>query len=77
MGAQAAVDFPIALNRNGDTEVESDTMLVAMKPTLEAMGHKVNVVSMVSGLNVIIRAKDGKLTGASDPRRDGIAIGAD
>jgi gamma-glutamyltranspeptidase/glutathione hydrolase len=77
MGAQAAVDLPIALNRNGDTEIEGDTPLVEIKPALEAMGHKVNVTPMISGLNVIIRAKDGSLTGASDPRREGLAIGGD
>ncbi len=76
MGAQASVDFPVALNRNGDTEIEADTPLVDIKPALEAMGHKVNVIKIDSGLNLIVRSKDGMLTGASDPRRDGIAIGS-
>jgi gamma-glutamyltranspeptidase/glutathione hydrolase len=75
MGAQASVDWPIELNRNGDSELEAGTDLVSLKPQLEAMGHTIKVAPIDSGLNVIIKMPDGTLTGASDPRRDGIAVG--
>jgi len=77
MGAQDAVNFPVALTRNGDTELEKDTDMESLKPTLEAMGHKVTVVPMVSGLSAIMRGADGRLTGAADPRREGLALGGD
>lgn len=51
---QTAVSLPHVLNRDRDeTEVESD----ALKAPLEALGHKVKVGPMTSGLHVIQIAK--------------------
>ena len=43
---------------------------------LEGMGHKVTVGEAMGSANTIIRAADGELTGASDPRvRGTLAVG--
>ena len=41
---------------------------------LEALGHQIEERELKSGLN-IVEIKDGTMTGASDPRRDGVALG--
>jgi gamma-glutamyltranspeptidase len=40
---------------------------------MEALGHEVTERPMKSGLN-IVQFTDGVMIGASDPRRDGIAL---
>ena len=49
-------------------------MLKACRHLWKKMGFSVNVRDMNSGLQAIL-IKDGKLIGASDPRREGIAMG--
>lgn len=71
MDAQTTVDQPHISNRNGATELEQDDL----KESLEALGHRVSVKTMTSGLHVIRRTKDMKLEGGADPRREGIALG--
>ena len=75
MNIQAAIDLPHFVNRNGSTDLEKGSSLVALKEPLEAMGHKVKITDLTSGLHGIRVAKDGSLTGGADPRREGIAIG--
>jgi gamma-glutamyltranspeptidase/glutathione hydrolase len=70
----AAVAAPHILNRNGPTLIEAGTRAVDMRETLESLGHEVKEQELKSGLN-IVELKDGALIGASDPRRDGIALG--
>ena len=70
----AAVAAPHILNRNGPTLIEAGTRAVDMRETLESLGHEVEERELKSGLN-IVELKDGALIGASDPRRDGIALG--
>jgi len=69
-----AVAFPNFLNRNGGFEIEKDTSLARLAPALQAMGHEVDLVPTVSGLNGIRITREG-LTGAADPRREGAALG--
>jgi gamma-glutamyltranspeptidase/glutathione hydrolase len=70
----AAIAAPHFLNRNGPTVLEAESGLDVMGPALEARGHKVKVQELNSGANVIVL--DGTaLLGASDPRREGIALG--
>jgi gamma-glutamyltranspeptidase/glutathione hydrolase len=71
---QAAVSMPHWGNRNGNTELEADTGAISLKSDLEALGHKVTVLEMNSGLHAI-KLSGGKLIGGADPRREGIAIG--
>ncbi len=60
-----------AANRQADMiEVESGTQLEKIIPQLEALGHRVKAVSLVSGLHGIKITKDD-VTGGADPRRDG------
>jgi gamma-glutamyltranspeptidase/glutathione hydrolase len=71
---QEAVDLPHALNRNGATEIEAGTGLVALTAELEEMGHEVRPREMTSGLHVIWVTPDG-LVGGADRRREGVALG--
>jgi gamma-glutamyltranspeptidase / glutathione hydrolase len=70
---QAAIDLPRLVNRNGATEAEAGTGLQTIVPTLEAMGHEVEVLPLVSGLHGI-RMTDGRLDGGADRRREGAVI---
>ncbi|HVJ43074.1 MAG TPA: gamma-glutamyltransferase [Dongiaceae bacterium] len=62
------------LNRNGPTVLEQDSAAANLAAGLEALGQRVKIQPLMSGLN-IVQMRDGVLTGASDPRRDGIALG--
>lgn len=71
--AEAAA-APHILNRNGPTLIEAGTTALDLRDALEALGHEVDERTLRSGLN-IVQFKDGIMIGASDPRRDGIALG--
>ena len=66
-----AVALPHALNRNGKTELEAGTPLVAVAPALMAMGHEVEVRDLTSGLHGV-RIVAGIKDGGADPRREGV-----
>ena len=74
MDVQAAVSIPHAVNRFGTFDLEKGTSLENMVEPLEALGYKVNLRGLNSGLHAISIAKGG-LTGGADPRREGIALG--
>jgi gamma-glutamyltranspeptidase/glutathione hydrolase len=71
---QKAIDFPNATNRNGPLYIEKGTRFDRLKSDLENIGHQVRPLTSKSGLNGILRTKDG-LQGGSDTRREGIALG--
>ncbi|MEL7099335.1 MAG: gamma-glutamyltransferase family protein [Pseudomonadota bacterium] len=75
MGLQAALDAPRAFSDAGVLKVErgySD----AVRADLAARGHKVEVPdTAIGGAQAIRIRKDGVLEGASDPRKDGCALG--
>ncbi len=73
MDPAEALALPHVVNRNGDTDVEegSDALAAALK----ALGHTVKLRNLNSGLHAIQIDADGSLTGAADPRREGIAMG--
>jgi len=75
MGIQAAIELPHFVNRNGSTDIEKGSNLEVLKPALEKLGHKVRIRKLTSGLHGIFKAKDGKLYGGADPRREGVALG--
>jgi gamma-glutamyltranspeptidase/glutathione hydrolase len=74
LSPQEAIDLPHISNRNGTTDLEAGTPIVALAPELAARGHEVRLVDMTSGLNAIV-IDAGSLAGGSDPRREGVALG--
>ena len=74
LDVQAAIDLPHHANRNGKTDLESDTPIAAIAADLEQLGHEVGVRGLNSGLHGIERIASGLRAGA-DPRREGVARG--
>ena len=74
LSAQAAVDLPRVINRNGATELEEGTPIADQAAALRALGHEVQVRRHEGGLTAIRRNGDG-WEGGADPRRDGVARG--
>ncbi len=74
MDVQSAITLPNVLNRFGVMEIEKGTPAEAMAATFQAMGYEAKIDDMTSGLQAIAIGPDG-LTGAADPRREGVAIG--
>ncbi len=68
---QEAINLPRVTNRNKVTTLEQSSDLVTLKPMLEAMGHKVSVRSLNSGIQAVAVNKDKQLVGGADPRREG------
>ncbi|MCC7048482.1 MAG: gamma-glutamyltransferase [Alphaproteobacteria bacterium] len=75
MDIQQAIALANVGSRGGATELEKGTEAEALKPALEAMGHKVAVLEFTSGTQGIVRGAGGTLTGGADPRREGVARG--
>ncbi|GAA6180183.1 gamma-glutamyltransferase [Shimia sp. NS0008-38b] len=73
MDVQTAIDLPHLVNRFGTYDVESETEAVAFEEPLTALGYKVNVRDLNSGLHAI--AVGAKLQGGADNRREGLAFG--
>lgn len=73
MDIQQAVALPHAVNRFGTYDVEAGTDAAQLAAPLADMGFKVNERDLNSGLHAI-QIGSG-LTGAADPRREGVAYG--
>ncbi|WP_416305559.1 gamma-glutamyltransferase [Neptunicella sp. SCSIO 80796] len=73
MDVQQAINLPKVVNRNRYTELESGTALESLQAPLEAMGHKVRLTHLNSGLHGI-QLHYGVLTGGADPRREGVVV---
>jgi gamma-glutamyltranspeptidase len=71
---QQAIDLPNFLNRDGPTELEAGTPIVALKEPLEQRGQTVVVRELKSGLQGIVVTPTG-LQGGADPRGEGQALG--
>ena len=71
---QQAINLPKVTNRNDYTALEKGTEIEELKPTLEKMGHKVQIIDLNSGLHGI-QLTNGVLIGGADPRREGVAVG--
>ncbi|MEL7272576.1 MAG: gamma-glutamyltransferase [Pseudomonadota bacterium] len=74
MDIQTAINFPHAVNRFGTYDLEAGTGAEQLQQPLEALGYKVNIRNLNSGLHAIAIGENG-LTGGADPRREGIVIG--
>ena len=78
LDAQQAVAAPHFLAEDGPVELEQGTPVAAHEAALEALGHRVAVTNMNSGLHAITidYTRRGRvLTGGVDPRREGSALG--
>jgi len=69
-----AVSTPHFVDRFGAVDIEAGTQSEGMANKLKAMGHKVKVRDLNSGLHVIA-VVNNKMIGAADPRREGVAMG--
>jgi gamma-glutamyltranspeptidase/glutathione hydrolase len=76
MDPQAAIDLPRVFYRNGKAEAERG-IPAASVAGLEARGHSVAVAEepLGGGQAILIDWQHGTLTGGSDPRKDGCALG--
>lgn len=75
MDIQQAISAPNFVSLNGFVELEKNSSVEKLKPELEALGHKVKVIDIVSGIHAISVEGTNKLSGGADPRRGGFAIG--
>ena len=71
---QAAVALPNFGSRNGPIDLESGTVVVALRSKLEALGHDTAIVERRGGAHVIVRTRSG-WAGGADPRREGTVRG--
>ena len=70
----AAIAKPHVATTGTAAEVEKGTDAEKLAERLTALGHKVDVRDLNSGLHGI-QIQDGTLIGGADPRREGIALG--
>ena len=75
MDPQQALDAPRLFPRNGEVQCETGIPQSTVD-RLERMGHAcVAAKPHGGGQAILIDHERGTLTGASDPRKDGIALG--
>jgi len=74
LGEQEALDLPRYGGRPRATDMERAEGTAELAKALTAMGHEVRLGNAGSGLHLISVTPQG-LTGAADPRREGVAIG--
>ena len=73
LDAQEAINLPKVTNRNYVTTLERGTTAEALKRSLEAKGHRVQVRDLNSGVHAIEVTKTG-FVGGADPRREGVVL---
>lgn len=73
---QAAIDLPRVFHSAGMAQVERGLPGTTVTG-LQALGHKIEVVGdpLGGGQAILIDWERGTLTGGSDPRKDGCALG--
>ncbi len=74
LNVQEAINLPRITNRNDYTALEKGTAAQDLAQPLEALGHRVKIIDLNSGLHGI-QIKDGHYIGGADPRREGVAVG--
>lgn len=70
-----AITSPNLCATNGPLMLEEGSKLISAKAELEKKGEVIEISPMVSGVTSIIRAPSGGWFGATDPRREGVALG--
>ena len=73
MDVQQAVSLGHAVNRFGTYDLEAGSAMEAMAPELEALGYKVKIRDLNSGIHAI--SIGDSLLGGADPRRESVALG--
>ena len=74
MDVQQAINLPHLVNRFGTYDLEKGTDAETFAAPLEALGYKVSIRDLNSGLHAI--EWDGTaLRGGADPRREGVVLG--
>ncbi|AEY01975.1 gamma-glutamyltranspeptidase [Oceanimonas sp. GK1] len=76
MDVREAIHQPHVLHRGGALEMEPFGRNLALAPAMAALGFEVRTTELNSGLHLIMRTAGG-LSGAADPRREGLALAAD
>lgn len=61
-------------SRNGPLELEKGPGAETIASKLQTSGHKIRITPMTSGVHLILQ-KGNRLTGAADPRREGVPLG--
>ncbi|MBV2128486.1 gamma-glutamyltransferase [Arsukibacterium indicum] len=74
LNLEQAINLPRFTHRNDYLALEAGTPLAELAPELEAMGYKVRVQDLNSGIHAI-EVKADALEGVADPRREGTAAG--
>jgi gamma-glutamyltranspeptidase / glutathione hydrolase len=74
MDPQEAIDQPNIVNLNGPSLIEDGPEAEELAAALEERGHETDIRDLNSGLHVIL-IEDGRLIGAADKRREGVASG--
>jgi gamma-glutamyltranspeptidase / glutathione hydrolase len=74
LSVQEAIALPNFVHRGVNLEIEKGTELQERVEALEALGHRVRVGVLTSGLHGIERI-DAQWRGGADPRLDGVALG--
>ncbi|MFV2033706.1 MAG: gamma-glutamyltransferase family protein [Halocynthiibacter sp.] len=76
MDAQSAIDAPRSFSNAGDMKMERGYR-DSVRRELADLGHRVSIPDVPIGgaQAILIDAEAGTLTGASDPRKDGCALG--
>ena len=74
MDLQKAISAPTFVVLNDVIELEKGQSIVNLQNNLENMGYKTKIIEIVSGVQAIA-LKNNTLYGASDPRREGVALG--
>lgn len=76
LNMQEAIDLPHVTNLNNYTALEKGTSMAELQGKLQGKGHEARVTDLNSGLHGITIMPDGRLLGGADPRREGVALGA-
>ena len=74
LGMQAAIDLPNIALRGRTVEIERASAAAGAGEALRALGHRVEIRALTSGLHGI-RLTEAGFDGGADRRREGVAIG--
>jgi gamma-glutamyltranspeptidase/glutathione hydrolase len=73
LSPQQAVNLPNMVSRGEQIRIEKERASVKLIMGLRDFGYEVNEsAGENSGLSVVVKARDGTLQGAADPRREGV-----
>ncbi len=74
LSADELTRLPNFGSRNGPFELEKGPGANKIAAGLQRLGHKTRLSPMTSGVHLLLR-RNNQLTGAADPRREGVALG--